>query len=59
VNAALHRSWSADLDTTGLYAEHGFTPDGAEFVNDGISHTPMLRVGPLAAFLPHTIDTAS
>lgn len=102
MNAALHRSWSADLDTatlyallalrvevfvveqecpyreldgtdlqpdtrhfwlmqaalaevksapcrvnaqshlTGLYAEHRFTPDGAEFVDDGISHTLML-----------------
>jgi ElaA protein len=43
---------NAQSHLTGLYAERGFTPDG-------ISHTPMLRVGPLAAFLPHTIDTAS
>lgn len=28
-----------------LYAAHGFTPDGAEYVEDGIAHTPLLRPG--------------
>lgn len=26
-----------------MYAKHGFAPDGAEFVQDGIAHTPMRR----------------
>jgi len=29
----------------GLYARHGFLPDGEEFVEDGIPHVPMLRAG--------------
>jgi len=28
-----------------MYAQHGFTRDGAEFVEDGIPHVPMLRSG--------------
>ena len=30
-----------------VYARHGFAPDGAEFLDDGIPHTPMrLRLDP-------------
>lgn len=28
-----------------LYAVHGFTPDGQEYLEDGIAHIPMLRAG--------------
>ncbi|WP_299562105.1 GNAT family N-acetyltransferase [uncultured Mycolicibacterium sp.] len=28
-----------------MYAQHGFVPDGEEFVEDGIPHVPMLRPG--------------
>jgi ElaA protein len=28
-----------------MYAKHGFTPDGEEFVEDGIPHVPMKRGG--------------
>lgn len=28
-----------------LYAKHGFVPDGAEFIMDGIAHVPMVRRG--------------
>ncbi len=28
-----------------MYAQHGFVRDGADFVDDGIPHVPMLRRG--------------
>jgi ElaA protein len=31
----------AQSHLTHVYARHGFEPDGAEFVEDGIAHTPM------------------
>jgi ElaA protein len=34
---------SAQTYLTGMYARHGFVLDGAEFVEDGIPHVPMLR----------------
>ena len=30
---------------TAMYTRHGFAVDGAEFVEDGIPHVPMLRSG--------------
>lgn len=33
----------AQSHLVGLYAAHGFAPDGPEFVEDGIPHTPMRR----------------
>ncbi|MBO3663297.1 GNAT family N-acetyltransferase [Microbacterium stercoris] len=33
----------AQSHLTGWYARFGFEPDGAEFVEDGIPHTPMIR----------------
>lgn len=32
---------SAQSHLVGLYARHGFAVDGAEYVEDGIPHTPM------------------
>lgn len=32
---------AAQSHLVGLYARHGFTPDGPEFLEDGIPHTPM------------------
>lgn len=32
---------AAQSHLVGLYAKHGFVVDGAEFVEDGIPHTPM------------------
>ena len=29
-----------------FYARHGFSPAGAEFVEDGIPHVPMIRIAP-------------
>ncbi|MCE9516088.1 MAG: GNAT family N-acetyltransferase [Mycobacterium sp.] len=34
---------SAQSHLAQMYARHGFIPDGAEFVEDGIPHVPMLR----------------
>lgn len=34
---------SAQSYLAGMYARHGFTQDGAEFLEDGIPHVPMLR----------------
>jgi ElaA protein len=34
---------SAQSYLADMYARHGFTPDGEEFVEDGIPHVPMLR----------------
>jgi ElaA protein len=34
---------SAQTYLADMYARHGFTKDGAEFVEDGIAHVPMLR----------------
>ncbi len=34
---------SAQSYLAGMYARHGFTRDGEEFVEDGIAHVPMLR----------------
>ena len=28
-----------------MYGRHGFVPDGAEFLEDGIPHVPMVRPG--------------
>ncbi len=39
---------NAQTPLTDWYTRHGFVPDGAEFVEDGIAHTPMLRAGRLA-----------
>ena len=29
-----------------LYRQYGFAPDGAEYLDDGIPHTPMVRAAP-------------
>ncbi|QVQ54736.1 GNAT family N-acetyltransferase [Spiractinospora alimapuensis] len=34
---------AAQTHATGLYEWHGFTPDGPEFLEDGIAHLPMIR----------------
>jgi ElaA protein len=34
---------SAQSNHTSLYERHGFRPDGPEFLDDGIPHTPMRR----------------
>jgi ElaA protein len=34
---------SAQSHHTSLYERHGFQPDGPEFLDDGIPHTPMRR----------------
>ena len=34
---------SAQSHLTHVYARHGFVPDGDEFLDDGIPHTPMRR----------------
>ena len=34
---------SAQSHHTSLYERHGFVPDGSEFLDDGIAHTPMRR----------------
>ena len=34
---------SAQSHLTHLYARHGFVPDGGEYLDDGIPHTPMRR----------------
>ena len=31
----------AQSQLVGVYGRHGFVPDGAEFLDDGIPHTPM------------------
>jgi ElaA protein len=36
---------SAQTYLTGMYARHGFVPDGEEFLEDGIPHLSMLRAG--------------
>lgn len=36
---------NAQAYLTGMYTRHGFAVDGAEFVEDGIPHVPMLRPG--------------
>lgn len=36
---------SAQSYLADMYARHGFTRDGAEFVEDGIPHVPMVREG--------------
>lgn len=38
----------AQSPLVGWYQRFGFQPDGAEFVEDGISHLPMRRCGQLA-----------
>lgn len=47
MTAALAAGGSFVLDAqshlTGFYARYGFAPAGPEFVEDGISHTPMRR----------------
>jgi len=43
---------SAQTYLAGMYARHGFTADGPEFVEDGIAHLPMLRVPVLRAARP-------
>jgi ElaA protein len=35
----------AQTYASGFYAGYGFTPDGPEFVEDGIPHVPMSRAG--------------
>ena len=37
---------SAQSHATSLYRHHGFEPDGPEFLDDGIPHTPMRRPSP-------------
>lgn len=32
-----------------MYAEHGFVPDGDEYLDDGVPHIPMIRPGSRAA----------
>lgn len=34
---------SAQTYLAGMYSRLGFTPDGAEFLEDGIPHVPMVR----------------
>jgi ElaA protein len=29
-----------------MYGRHGFVRDGDEFLDDGIPHVPMIKVGP-------------
>jgi ElaA protein len=41
-----------------MYARHGFVADGAEFVEDGIPHVPMVRRTTGAAW-PATSDTGT
>jgi ElaA protein len=43
-----HRAVVADVQSylTRWYEKFGFVVDGAEFVEDGIAHVPMRRVGP-------------
>lgn len=36
---------NAQTYLTEMYTRHGFVVDGAEFVEDGIPHVPMLRAG--------------
>lgn len=36
---------NAQTYLTAMYVRHGFAVDGAEFVEDGIAHVPMLRAG--------------
>ncbi|SEK29963.1 GNAT family N-acetyltransferase [Rhodococcus maanshanensis] len=36
---------SAQSHLVDMYAKHGFTPDGDEFIEDGIPHVPMRRGG--------------
>ncbi len=45
--AADHRDVVLDAQSplAGWYAGFGFSPDGAEFLEDGIPHTPMRRRG--------------
>ena len=37
---------AAQSHLTALYEQHGFVPDGDEFLDDGIPHTPMRRPAP-------------
>lgn len=37
---------SAQTYLTGMYARRGFSPDGEEFLDDGIAHLPMVREAP-------------
>jgi len=37
---------SAQSHHTSLYERQGFTPDGPEYLDDGIPHTPMRRPAP-------------
>jgi ElaA protein len=37
---------SAQSHLTALYQRHGFVPDGPDFLDDRIPHTPMRRRGP-------------
>lgn len=37
---------NAQTYLTAMYAGHGFVVDGAEFLEDGIPHVPMLRAQP-------------
>jgi ElaA protein len=37
---------AAQSPLAGWYARFGFSPDGAEFVEDGIAHLPMRRAAP-------------
>ena len=43
---------SAQTYLAGMYARHGFTQDGPEFLEDGIAHIPMLRAPMLRAARP-------
>lgn len=36
---------NAQSQLAAMYTAHGFAPDGAEFLEDGIAHIPMLRIG--------------
>ena len=43
---------SAQTYLAGMYARHGFTEDGPEFLEDGIAHIPMLRAPMMRAARP-------
>jgi ElaA protein len=36
---------NAQTYLTDMYRQHGFIPDGDEFLDDGVPHVPMLRAG--------------